>query len=532
MDTSHDSPVLLNIKTATRIGRSYSVALSGMHGQVVTIEADIGNALPGFTLLGLPDQSLQEAKDRIRAAARNSGLDLTRRHLTVNLTPASLQKRGSLFDLAIIMAAWGADYAVTRETGPVFLAALGLDGSLQSAPGILPAVMAAVEAGYTDIVVAQASAAEAAMVPGARVRAYGHLSEVAHAFGGPVEPTPVVRSEPTGVSHPDPVPVEPGVDLAELQGQHEARWALEIAAAGGHHLLLNGPPGAGKTMLAQRLPTIMPDMEPSTALEHAALKSLSEGEHALTTLPDQPPFEAPHHSATVTALIGGGSGTIRPGAVSKAHGGVLFLDEAAEFKRPVLETLRQPLETGRVIVHRARHTVEFPARFQLVMATNPCPCGYGYGTGKQCRCTSLQRRRYAAKLSGPLLDRVDLQVSVEPVTSQHLITQAPAESSAAVGARVTAAVQRAQQRLAPYGLSRNCQVPMQLFHEPALAVDGAGQGILQQALDAQQISARGYGRVLRVAWTIADLLAADRPSADHVDMALYLRLNTTGDHHG
>src|SRR5699024_6334581 len=201
-------------------------------------------------------------------------------------------------------------------------------------------------------------------------------------------------------------------------------------------------------------------------------------------------------------LIGGGSGFVRPGAVSKAHGGVLFLDEAAEFKRPVLETLRQPLETGKVILHRARQTVEFPALFQLVMATNPCPCGYGYGTGKACRCTSLQRRRYAAKLSGPLLDRVDLQVTVEAVTSQHLTAQTPAESSATVAQRVTAAVQRAQRRLAAYGLSRNSQIPMPLFQEPILAVAAEGRRILEQALDDQLISARGYGRTLRVAWTI------------------------------
>lgn len=529
MEPSQQAPVTLNIKSATRIGRSYSVALTGIKGQMVTVEADIGNALPGFTLLGLPDQSLQEAKDRIRAAARNSGLDLTRRHLTVNLTPASIHKRGSVFDLAIMMAAWGADYAVRAETGPVFLAALGLDGSLQSAPGILPAVMAAVDAGYTDIVVAKSSEVEAQLVPGATVHAYQHLAEVAHDFGAPIEPAPysgpaarpVVKEHTAG----------PSLDLAEIQGQHEARWALEIAAAGGHNLLLQGPPGAGKTMLAQRLTTIMPAMETTIALEHAAIQSLSEGRDMTTALPKRPPFEAPHHAASVSALIGGGSGIVRPGAVSKAHGGVLFLDEAAEFRRQVLDTLRQPLETGKVMLHRARHTVEFPAAFQLIMATNPCPCGYGYGTGKACRCTSLQRRRYAAKLSGPLLDRVDLQVTVESLTSHHLAATSSAESSTQVAARVTRAVERVQHRLGPYGLSRNHQVPLQLFTQPSLQVTPTGRRILEEALDAKQISARGYGRVLRVAWTIADLLEVDRPSAEHVDMALYLRLNTSGGHH-
>ena len=530
MNSEQRAPAVLNISSPTRIGRTYSVALTGMKGQLVAIEADIGNALPGFTLLGLPDQSLHEAKDRIRAAARNSGLELTRRHLTVNLTPASLHKHGSVFDLAIVMAAWGADYAVRHETGPVFLAALGLDGALQTAPGILPAVMAAVNAGYTDIVVAKEAQSQAEMVPGANVRGYHHLTEVAHEFGAPVEP---LCFSPPKISRPIPgATVTDNVDLADIQGQEEARWALEIAAAGGHHLLLQGPPGAGKTMLAQRLPTIMADMEPKLALENAAIRSLLDGTEQVTTLPTQPPFQAPHHSATATALIGGGAGFVRPGAVSQAHGGVLFLDEAAEFKRAVLDTLRQPLETGKVILHRARHTVEFPAQFQLVLATNPCPCGQSFGAGQQCRCTSLQRRRYAAKLSGPLLDRIDLQVTVEPVTSRHFSSQAATENSAQVTQRVVAAAQRAGERLKPFGLHRNHQIPLQLLNEPQLRLDNAPRRILERALDGQLLTARGYVRTMRVAWTIADLLESDKPTTEHVDMALYLRLNEKGGNHG
>ena len=514
------------MNTPTRIGRTISIALTGMMGQPVSIEADIGNALPGFTLLGLPDQSLQEAKDRIRAAARNSGLPLTKRHLTVNLTPASLHKRGSLFDLAILMAAWGADYVVRDETGPVFLAALGLDGSLQTAPGILPAVMAAVDSGYTDIIVAEDAREQAEMVPGTNVRGYGHVTEVAREFGASVELKPHATPAPGRVTSPPTVTDEP--DMLEIHGQAEARWALEIAAAGGHHLLLEGPPGAGKTMLAERLPTIMAEMDPATALENAALHSLLAGSDSVTSPKSRPPFEAPHHSTTMTALLGGGSGLIRPGAVSMAHGGVLFLDEAAEFNRAVLDALRQPLETGKVTIHRARETVEFPAQFQLVLATNPCPCGQGYGNGRHCRCTSLQRRRYAAKLSGPLLDRIDLQVTVEPVTSKHFGAETIDESSAQVAERVVQAIQRSKDRLKPYGLSRNHQVPLQLFSESGLKVDTEAKTILDRALDSQLISARGYGRTLRVAWTIADLMQADRPKAEHMDMALYLRLNEKG----
>lgn len=502
------------------LGHTRGVAVDGIDGRMVGVEADLGAGLPSFTVSGLPDTACAQAPSRIRAAVTNSGLPLPGQRILVNLSPASLPKAGAGFDLAMAMAVLAASRTVPPEqvADAVHVGELGLDGTVRSVPGVLPAVMAAQAAGVGTAVVPAANAAEAALVDGIMVVPVADLREAVTQHRARHRGTPVeTRTVPTpGRRSADPAP-----DLADVAGQPEARTALEIAAAGGHHLAMIGPPGAGKTMLAERLPGILPPLGRAAALEATAVHSVL-GQLDARVLVDRPPFVAPHHGASMTAVIGGGSGRIRPGAVSRANHGILFLDEAPEFRRDVLDALRQPLEGGRVRIARGDRVVSYPARFQLVLAANPCRCGKRYGTGDGCTCSPVVQRTYLAKLSGPLLDRVDLRLDLLPVTRASLHA-ASGEGSEVVAERVLAARSRQAVRLAGTGWDTNSQVPGAVLRAERWRLPAAETRMLDRALERGSLTLRGYDRCLRVAWTIGDLAGRARPAPDDLLHALALR---------
>ncbi|MDG4817930.1 YifB family Mg chelatase-like AAA ATPase [Micromonospora sp. WMMD956] len=494
------------------------VGLVGVTGHVVEVEADLAPGLPAVAISGLPDTALHEARDRVRAAIVNSGQRWPNRRITLNLLPATLPKFGSAFDLAIAVALLGGsgELPLLPLERVVVLGELGLDGTVRPVRGVLPMVAAAARAGLHRVVVPVGNAAEAAVIPGVRVRAVDTLHRL---VGFVRDGTPLI--EPPG---PAPAEGPGGPDLAEVAGQALGRRALEVAAAGGHHLALFGPPGAGKTMLAERLPSILPELDDDAALEVTALHSIAGLLPAHGHLLRRPPFQAPHHTATVAALVGGGSGLARPGAVSLAHRGVLFLDEAPEFGKGALESLRQPLEHGRVQLARSRGGTEYPARTQLVLAANPCPCARPAGD-TYCECSPLARRRYLGRLSGPLLDRIDVQVTLPPLRAAELMEAGgTGESSATVAARVAAARRAAADRWADSGWRVNAEVPGPRLRRPPWRLPERDTRELRGRLDSGSLSARGFDRVVRLAWTVADLDGRDRPHADDVREALQLRM--------
>jgi magnesium chelatase family protein len=509
------------------VARTRSVALVGVTGRSVEVEADVGNGLAGIHLIGLPDTALSEARERVRSAMVNSHYPWPDARITVSLFPASLPKRGSQFDLAIAVAILGAAGVVPadRIAEPFFLGELGLDGRLRPVRGILPSVLGAAKHGDVTVVVPAANSAEAALVPDVKVAPFADLRQLVEWLRRGDDP-PEAYVE--GFPEPPQPTIQPAVDLSDVVGQPVARRALEICAAGGHNLWMVGPPGTGKTLLAERLPTLLPDLEIDHALEVTAIHSVAGVLPPNSPMMSRPPFVSPHHTATAAAIIGGGSSVVRPGAVSLAHRGVLFMDEAPEFPRNILDSLRQPLEAGRVTVSRSSGSVTFPARFMLVLAANPCPCAQPQDQLESCQCSPTMRRRYLGKLSGPLLDRIDMKVTVARTSRRELLADRQfVEPSKTVAERVFAARERAAKRLDGTPWRTNAEIPSTSLHAD-YRPPNAAMKCMTTALDSGTLSARGLDRVLRVAWTLADL--AGKPEPEHKEtstaLALWLGVNS------
>ncbi len=493
----------------------YSRAGAGIDAPLVTVEVHLANGLPSLSIVGLPEAAVKESKDRVRGALLNSQFDFPARRITINLAPADLPKEGGRFDLPIALGILAASGQIPKDKldNYEFVGELALSGELRGIRGVLP-VAAQCRNAKRELILPEENGAEATLAGDVIILATDHLLKVCSHLNGTekLQPQPPMTIPPM----PDSI-----ADLSDVRGQHHAKRALEIAAAGGHSLLMAGQPGTGKTMLASRLPGILPSMTESEALEAAAIQSISHGGFETCNW-KQRPFRSPHHTASGVALVGGGSSP-RPGEISLAHNGVMFLDELPEYDRRVLEVLREPLESGKVTISRAARQAEFPARFQLIAAMNPCPCGYLGDTSGRCRCTSDQIQRYRSRISGPILDRIDMHIEVPPVPKEMLYGEAAdnSETSAEVRLRVEKSRQRQQQRSGKANHQLNSR-----DIEKYCRLDQGNRSLLEQAIDRLGLSARASHRILRVARTIADLDESDAIKTNHLSEAIsYRRLD-------
>ncbi len=500
-----------------------SAAVFGVEALAVIVEVDVSFGLPVFTMVGLPDASVRESRDRVRTAIRNSGFEFPGHRITVNLAPADIRKAGASYDLPIALGVLAANGVVEPRLldGVVLLGELSLDGSIQPIRGVLPVAVATKREGKAAILLPRANAPEACVVEGLRVLPVDSLLEAVQALNGPYPADNICAKAGTAAAHPctDPEP-----DFVDVAGQGLAKRALEIAAAGGHNILLIGAPGGGKTMMARRLAGVLPALDFEEALDCTSVHSVAGTLPAGTALMHHRPFRAPHHTISEVAMVGGGS-IPRPGEISLAHNGILFLDELPEFERRVLEALRQPLEEGRVTISRAARTASFPARFMLVAAMNPCPCGFYGDRRRACRCTDPQIQRYTGRISGPLRDRIDLVVDVPAVgsTVRDDGDRSRRERSSAIRARVVEARRRQHARFGESNSRLNRQLEGSELHQHC-RLDARGTRVIETAIEKFCLSARGCDRVLRVSRTIADLAGHPTISSLHVAEALQYRL--------